>query len=162
MKPNLFPIPLPGPGRLSTMTRPRGGDWLADAMSELREAGVDVLVCLITSAELDELDLADEGVEAERAGLRFRHLPIVDMGVPDYDRAAPVIDELVTCLDDGDHVVVHCRAGIGRSSLIAAALLTRLGVPEEQAWLTIGTARGVTVPEHEEQGQWLHRYFGQV
>jgi hypothetical protein len=33
-----------GPGRLSTMARPRGGDWLADELAALRRRGVDVLV----------------------------------------------------------------------------------------------------------------------
>lgn len=31
-------------GRLSIMARPRGGDWLADEMQSLRDAGVDALV----------------------------------------------------------------------------------------------------------------------
>ena len=41
-----------GPGRLSTMARPRGGDWLADEMAALRRRGVDVLVCALTDPEL--------------------------------------------------------------------------------------------------------------
>jgi hypothetical protein len=40
MRPELFTIRRTGPGRLSTMARPRGGDWLEDEMTGLSAAGV--------------------------------------------------------------------------------------------------------------------------
>jgi protein-tyrosine phosphatase len=52
-------------------------------------------------------------------------------------------------------VVVHCRAGIGRSSLIAGTVLVRFGIPPEEAWRLITAARGFRVPETPEQGEWL-------
>jgi hypothetical protein len=44
-------------------------------------------------------------------------------------------------------MAVHCWAGIGRLSLIAAALLVRLGTSADQAWDAIAKARGRAVPE---------------
>lgn len=140
------------------MPRPRGGDWLGDEMTALRTAGVDVLVCLLTEAELRELDLSGEATAAARVGLRFLHLPIVDLGVPDRDRVDPLVDDLTDRLRNGEHVVVHCRAGIGRSSLVAAALLVRLGVSPATAWKAIATARGVPVPETDEQRRWIDQH----
>jgi protein-tyrosine phosphatase len=55
----------------------------------------------------------------------------------------------------GAHVAVHCRGGVGRSSLVAAACLVRLGVPADQVWRVIGEARGARVPETRRQRQWL-------
>jgi hypothetical protein len=49
-------------------------------------------------------------------------------------RSAPVaaatdlMAELEERLAEGEFIVVHCRAGIGRSSLIAAAVLVREGL----------------------------------
>ena len=40
MRPTLFTIDQPGPGWISTMAKPRGGDWLDDEMAALRLAGV--------------------------------------------------------------------------------------------------------------------------
>ncbi|MEV0395196.1 tyrosine protein phosphatase [Polymorphospora rubra] len=137
------------------MPRPRGGDWLDDELAALRGAGVDVLVCLLTTAERAELGLLDEQAAAIRAGLEFHLLPIADLGVPDPVRAAPLLDLLRDRLDGGRHVAVHCRAGIGRASLIAAACLVRIGVPADEAWQLIATARGCPVPETEEQRRWL-------
>lgn len=45
-------------GRLSTMARPRGGDWLTGELGDLAIAGVDVVVSLLTDAEAAELDLS--------------------------------------------------------------------------------------------------------
>lgn len=50
------------------------------------------------------------------------------------------------------------RAGTGRSSVIAAAMLLRFGVREDEVWQTITSARGVTVPETDEQRARIHRY----
>ncbi|MFF3286479.1 hypothetical protein [Streptomyces sp. NPDC003023] len=48
MRPALFTVDLPGPGRLSTMARPRGNDWLEDEMIALNDYGTDVLVSALT------------------------------------------------------------------------------------------------------------------
>ncbi|MFC8452806.1 tyrosine protein phosphatase [Kitasatospora sp. NPDC057223] len=156
MRPSLFTVDLPGPGRLSTMARPRGGDWLRDEMAALAGAGVDILVCTLTAPELGELDLADEAREARTAGLRFVPIPIPipDRTVPELAAILPVLRELAACLHDGAHVVTHCRAGIGRSSLLAAALLILGGTDADLAWSAIGRARGLAVPDTVEQRAW--------
>ncbi|HCK74572.1 MAG TPA: hypothetical protein DHW19_06365 [Acidimicrobiaceae bacterium] len=55
-------------------------------------------------------------------------------------------------------MVVHCRGGIGRSSTIAAAILTQLGVAPEDAMSRITAARGITVPETSAQRMWVAAY----
>jgi len=154
LKPTLYPIPAPAPARLSIVARPRGDDWLDDEMAGLRRSGVDTVVCLLTPAERDELGLSGEDAAARRAGLDFHAFPIADLGVPDHAAIRPTIGLLVEQLRQGRHVATHCRASIGRSSLLAAALLTRLGVPVDQVWDVIAEARGVPVPETDEQRSW--------
>ncbi|GAA1269224.1 tyrosine protein phosphatase [Kitasatospora nipponensis] len=154
MRPSLFTLDLPGPGRLSTMARPRGGDWLRDEMAALGACGVDVLVCALTADELDELDLAAEPREAVAAGLRFVALPIPDRTVPELDPILPTLRELAVRLREGDHLVTHCRAGIGRSSLLAAAVLVLGGMDPDTAWQRIERARGLAVPDTAEQRAW--------
>jgi hypothetical protein len=137
------------------MAQPSGGDALAEAMAELRRAGVDLLVSLQTDGERHESRLLDEPAAAVQAGLEFHELPIVDFGVPERSAVAPLVDLLVARLRAGRHVAVHCWAGIGRSSLVAGAILVRLGVPSQRAWVVIGEARGCRVPETDEQREWL-------
>jgi len=154
MRATLYTIDRSGPGRLSTMAKPRGGDWLADEMTALCTAGVDVLVCALTSDELHEVDLTDEPRAARAAGLEFVPIPIPDRGVPDPATVRPELRRLTARLRAGAHIVTHCRIGIGRASLLAAAILMLDGVPPQQAWAAIGRARGLTVPDTAAQRAW--------
>ncbi|MER7772578.1 tyrosine protein phosphatase [Kitasatospora sp. NPDC096140] len=161
MRPVLFTVDHPGPGRLSTMARPRGHDWLDDEMAALRNHGVDVLVCALTGPELDELGLADEPRAAAAAGLQFVAIPVPDRTVPDRAAVLPTLHGLAGRLRDGAHVVTHCRAGIGRSSLLAAALLVLDGVDPDTAWNLIERARGLAVPDTAEQRAWTTELLAQ-
>ncbi|WP_331746183.1 tyrosine protein phosphatase (plasmid) [Streptomyces sp. NBC_00846] len=154
MRPTLFTIDFPGPGRLSTMARPRCNDWLEDEMTALKNCGVDILVCALTGPELDELGLADEPRTAAAAGLQFVAIPIPDLTVPDLTTILPTLHRLAKQLHEGAHVVTHCRAGIGRSSLLASALLILNGVDPETSWHQIERARGLAVPDTAEQREW--------
>jgi hypothetical protein len=57
MKPTIFLIERSGTGKLGTMARPRGNDWLGDEMEALRDVGLDVLVSMLTSTEAADLEL---------------------------------------------------------------------------------------------------------
>ncbi|MCX4751324.1 tyrosine protein phosphatase [Kitasatospora sp. NBC_01287] len=160
MRPALFTIDTPGPGRLSTMARPRGDDWLEDEMSALRAHGVDILVCALTRPELDELGLTDEPRAAVAAGLRFVATPIPDRTVPDLPTVLPTLRALAEELRGGAHIVTHCRAGIGRSSLLAVALLILGGVDPDTAWSELERARGLAVPDTAEQREWTTGLLG--
>src|SRR5437763_1273725 len=130
MRPTLFTIDRPGPGQLSTMAKPRGGDWLVSAL---------------TVAELNEIDLAEEPQAARDAGLEFVSIPITDRDVPDPAAVLPDLRRLAERLRDGDHIVTHCRFGIGRASLLAAGILVLTGCPPDQAWHQLERARGHAV-----------------
>jgi integrase len=154
MRPHLFTIDQPGPGTLSTMAKPRGGDWLADEMTALRVAGVDILTSALTAAELHELDLIHEPQAARDAGLQFISMPITDRGTPDPAVVLPHLRRLAERLRAGDHIVTHCRFGIGRASLLAASILVLNGLPPDQAWTRLEHARGLAVPDTPAQRAW--------
>ncbi len=151
---DLFWFPSPS-GRLATATRPRGGDWLEDDIQHLaREAAM--LVSMLTRPEIDELELGAEESSATRAKLQFLNVEIEDRGVP--ERAAPFVAAVERATDvllAGRGVVVHCRMGVGRSSLFAAACLVRLGVEPGEAWDRIAASRGRPVPDVSTQREWL-------
>lgn len=144
------------PGRLAIASRPRGGDWLQDEISAWRVAGVDIIVSALTPEERAELDLEEEEAQCRIAGLGFHSAPIPDRGLP-LSRAtiAELVLELKRDLDAGKSVLVHCRQGIGRSSMIAAVLLIASGVEPERALTAIESARGQPVPDTPEQREWV-------
>lgn len=159
MRAELYTVDYNGPGMLSVMARPRGGDWLPDEVQAWRDAGVDVVVSLLTPEEQMELGLNDEASLCQRATLAFHALPIPDRSVPSQLAAVErLIDEIVEALKAGKHVAIHCRMGIGRSAMIAAATLVALGETLERALTTIEAARGLPVPDTPEQAQWVAQY----
>jgi protein-tyrosine phosphatase len=143
------------PGTLSTMPAPVGGADLGRSVADLAAAGVNVLVSLLPPDQAHALALDEEESAATGAGLTFRSFPIADFGVPDRAAAESFLRGLGEELDQGRHVAVHCWAGVGRSSLIAAAVLVGRGTGVEEAWQQIATARGVPVPETQEQREWV-------
>lgn len=86
----------------------------------------------------------------------FISFPIPDRGLPASLRDATVLARtLAQQLRDGRAVAIHCRAGIGRSSLVAAAVLVVCGATADDALRSIAAARGTDVPDTLAQRQWV-------
>src|ERR1700692_4414932 len=114
--------------RLAIVPRPRGGDWRENEVSQMKRAGVDVLVSLLQPGEAAELGLAAEAELCTAGGIEFRSFPIPDRETPPSTAAfAKFVEELRVEVHAGRSLAVHCRASIGRSSLLLAALLTAEG-----------------------------------
>ena len=155
MIPKLYTTERDGPGRLSTMARPRGGDWLAEELAGLKRIRVDAVVSALMHDELLELDLVEEPEIARQTGLDFVSVPIPDRGTPKNENIMEALTEMQGLLTAGLHMVVHCRMGIGRSSMLAAAVMVLEGADREDTWHRIATARGLPVPDTDEQRAWV-------
>ena len=159
MRAELYTVAHGGPGHLSVLARPRGGEWLPDEVQGWLTAGVDVVVSLLTPSECEELELTEEATLCRRAGMTFIAFPLADRSVPVPEaRADPLVAELVGLLTAGAHVAMHCRMGIGRSAILAAATLIALGQRPEQALAAVAAARGCAVPDTSQQREWVERY----
>lgn len=144
------------PGRLAIMPRPRGGDWLEDDVLAWRQAGVDVVVSLLTPDEVAHFDLAAEEQLCRTSRIEFLAFPITDREVPESrEDFAALVTRLANDLSAGRKIAIHCRQGIGRSALVAVCALVLLGIDPETAIRQVGSARGCTVPETPEQRRWI-------
>jgi protein-tyrosine phosphatase len=147
------------PGRIALTARPRGGDWLPDEVSDWKRAGVSTVVSLLESPEEQDLDLQGEAAEVQHAGLEFASFPIPDRQVPKSEAGlANALEKLERSLSGGKNVLIHCRQGVGRSGLVAACLLVKKGFSPGAAVEKVTAARGVVVPETEEQREWIDHY----
>jgi protein-tyrosine phosphatase len=144
--------------KLAIAPRPRGGDWLRTDIEQLKREGVDILISLLTPEEAVELGLVHEEAACAAAGIRFYRFPIPDRGVPES-----VLDFLAFArsihseASSGRAVADHCRACIGRSSVLLATLMRMEGFSAEEAFELISRARGMQVPDTEEQAAWVAR-----
>ena len=152
----VFWIAGPWPGRLGIVPRPRGAEWLDDETRAWREAGIDIVVSLLEPTEEAELALAGESASSAASGLEFRSFPIPDRSVPNSREAVvQLVDHIVDALHAGKSVALHCRQGIGRSAMVAAAALISGGQNAETAIKTFLRSRGLDVPETHAQRHWI-------
>ncbi len=146
----------PWPGKLAISAPPRGGDWLDEELASWHKSGVDEVVSLLTPEEVDSLELQNEAAYSRNSGMQFRSFPITDRRVPASKRdTLRFIEDLDSDLTSGKNISIHCRQGIGRAGLIAASLLIARGLQPADAFDRISVARGISVPETEEQRAWV-------
>jgi protein-tyrosine phosphatase len=155
----LFHIEGAWPGYLAISARPRGGDWLEEEMIAWRRAGIDVIVSLLEPAEAADLNLENEAMQSEGTGMQFFSFPIADRSIPSSNSDIHgLLSKIGKKLSQGKNVAIHCRQGIGRAGLVAAALLIEAGLNPEEAIRRVSTARRVPVPETAEQRLWIESF----
>ncbi len=156
------------PGRLLAGEHPSGPDDKATRkrLGKLLAAGID---CFIDLTEPRELESYQPLLAALRGGEAAQYLrrPIRDHGLPKSEAAMQeILDALVRALAEGRSVYLHCRAGIGRTNLVAGCWLASRGAGGEAALAQLNKAwRGNKrssnwpgIPETDEQVDYVRRW----
>lgn len=141
----------PWPGRLALGPMPVGARDLAD----IKEWDPVLVLSLVEDGEAARDGLSP--LETAFAGARLTcvRAPIRDFGAPgesfllDWETNR---HRAVEALENGGKVLCHCRAGRGRSGMVAAALLVAGGLPPDEAIRLVRTARpgAVETPGQED------------
>ena len=133
------------------------GHWDRDLgldLDQVRDWGAATVVTLMEDHELARYNVAGLGDAVRERGMTWRHLPIVDVSVPEapfeqaWFAAGP---DLRASLAVGGKVLLHCRGGLGRTGTIAARLLIELGVPAKEAIVRVREARPGTIETGEQE-----------
>ena len=156
MKPQIYQVELIGSGSLSVMAKPVSGEWIDDEFRGIAEHGVNRIVSLLELEESRDLGLNQEKQYSEKNNIEFISYPIKDRGLPkSVSQYLAFTKDLYLESAGGLHTVVHCRAGIGRTGLVAAGVLLHCGYEPLEALKHISTKRGVEVPDTQEQIDWV-------
>ena len=135
----------------------------AKRLRKLRDAGVDCFIDLTEAGEIGSYEPLLFEPPAGSAALYLRK-PIRDHGVPDSDeKMQDILETLDRALADGRRIYLHCRAGIGRTSVVAGCWIANQGGGGDAALellnrLWRGSARSRTwpsVPETDEQAEFV-------
>jgi len=117
------------PGKVWLHSMPGRREPFEEFVAWAESEGVSLVACLNPHWELEQASRAYAcALEDGTVPWRTLHHPIANMGVPDDPAAfADVVEEAARCLREGGGLVIHCAFGIGRTGLMAAALLMELG-----------------------------------
>ncbi len=134
------PAPLPAlpvpnsywvvPGRLLAGEFPGGAtpELTRDRLSRLLAVGIDCFVDLTQPQEIVAYEAALP------AGVQYFRRPIPDHGTPrEPTQMVGILDCVRNALREGRVVYLHCRAGIGRTGMVAGCLLAEQGLGGEAA-----------------------------
>lgn len=147
-------VPVPDGGTLGLVHCPGrnhvdalGRHWrrdLADDIAAIATWCPSAVLTLLEAHEFFRLGVPELARALKAAGLEWHHLPISDMGTPgpDFVHAwAHTRHRILGSLRGGERVLIHCAAGLGRTGMLAAMLLTELGVSPADAIRRVRAAR---------------------
>ena len=155
-------VQVPGPGRLGMTFAPgkvqpdaRSGAWARNLEDDLRALvegfGATVLVTALESHELEDLQVSQLPERAIAHGMTSVWVSIPDGGVtPKDEELWRLVCRIRTAVRSGEHVVVHCKGGLGRTGMIVACVLTTFGVDPHGAMVAVRRAREGAI-EHGAQ-----------
>jgi ADP-ribosylglycohydrolase len=156
------------PGRLLAGEHPSGPDDKATRkrLGKLLAAGIDCFIDLTDPGELESYQALLAALSGGEA-VRYLRRPIRDHGVPKNEAAMrEILEALARALAEGRSVYLHCRAGIGRTNLVAGCWLASRGAGGEaalaqlnQAWRANARSRHwPVIPETDEQADFVRRW----
>lgn len=160
MRPQIYEVELIGSGSLSVMAKPVSGEWIEDEFIGISELGINRIVSLLETHEARELGLGDEKALAEKNNIEFISYPIKDRSLPvSIKDFLDFTKKLYQDTANGIHTVVHCRAGIGRTGIVAAGILLHCAYEPIEALKHVSGKRGVEMPDTQEQTDWVVKSY---
>ena len=105
-------------------------------LQAVKDWGAAALVSLLEEHEFELLNITRLGVRSENLGIDWIHLPIEHHALPDvwFETQWPYAGHrILSLLQSGKKVAIHCRAGFGRTGTVAARILSELGAYHSDA-----------------------------
>jgi protein-tyrosine phosphatase len=152
------------PGKKCTS---RGGNycWNRDMNHDLETLRykyfTDVLVSLMTSDEYIDCQMTSLHEKCKQYNIELIKFPIIDHDVPKRTQLLKfhdLISSILNKLSNNYNVVVHCQGGLGRTGLVVASLLLRVGFHPKDAILYCRAIRPRTIST-QEQEKYIYDYY---
>jgi protein-tyrosine phosphatase len=127
-----------------------------DPQAAMARCGATTVVCLVELREVEaHWPMYAEWVRANDGGTVV-WFPIHDLHAPSLAHALEFLDDVGARLQRGEHVLMHCAAGIGRAGTMAACILVHLGTPVAESLSIVRAARPMAGPEVGPQLELVH------
>ena len=144
------------PGRCDALAV--GHVWKRDLGADLKVIAnwhPQLIISLLEDHEFANHQVVGLGAAVRALSLRWEQIPIRDGGTPDarFEAKWPEVGaEARAILRRGGRVLLHCRAGLGRTGTIAARLIVEFGQSPAAAILAVRAARPKTIETTAQEG----------
>ncbi|MDJ0556665.1 MAG: cyclin-dependent kinase inhibitor 3 family protein [Microcoleaceae cyanobacterium MO_207.B10] len=125
-------------------------NWNRDLNKDLLRLRIDyqtdILVTLVEKHELEDIQISDLQMVAEAQGIKSIWFPIKDRSIPQsIDTFIKLISDILEAVKTGETVVIHCKAGLGRTGMVTACCLVALGYFPTEAITIVRQTRQYTI-----------------
>ena len=117
---------------------------LESDLATIIDSGATSLISLIGFEERRLIGIPGLPRLVGERGLKWHEFAIPDRTAPDRNRQREFRDLMSVISDglsDGHIIAIHCRAGLGRTGLVAASVLVSRGLSPDAAILAVRTVR---------------------
>ena len=151
-------IPVNTPGKLFTSPMPTGAyDKGKKLFSIIKKHQVSHVFPLVTDGEIEKKGRSDILAEYTKRGITYTRYIIKDYQTPTYEMMKGLVKDAEQRLGNKEHLLVHCHAGVGRTSLVVACII--VAVENMSADEAINHVRAnMTVNITSEQANLVRRF----
>ena len=115
---------------------------------------VNVVLSLTETSELKSLGCENLIKEIKLNNFVWLHFPINDFNIPTKNSLLKLnllLSDLENFLKKEKNIIIHCKAGLGRTGTIASLLLAKLGIPTKDAIKFIRKYRPGSIDTDEQK-----------
>jgi len=136
----------------------QGRHWRRDLMADM--AAIESwqprsVVTLLEIRELDKLGVPGLVASMRSRSFSWHHVPIPDMRPPDsfaLREWLAISRDLASALRNGERLLIHCAAGLGRTgTMVARLLIDEFDFNPQAAIETVRAHRPGTIESHEQE-----------
>ncbi|MBT8439016.1 MAG: dual specificity protein phosphatase family protein [Gammaproteobacteria bacterium] len=128
---------------------------LATSIRELRQAGAEAVITMMTDDELDKFEVSSLPEVVQQSRMVWFQFPVEDDAAPAkaFEQSWQAQkNEVLSLVRQGKCVAIHCRGGSGRTGFMAAVIMREMGMDEMQTTTLVQGLRpnSLKFPAHSD------------
>ncbi len=127
---------------------------IENTLKILKNHHIDIIVSLLEISELKSLGCDNLIKEIKLNNFVWFHFPIIDFNIPTKNSLLKLnllLSDLERFLKKEKNIIIHCKAGLGRTGTIASLLLAKLGISPKDAVQYIRKYRPGSIDTDEQK-----------